>query len=98
MLAASHIDSGRIRVHDFQCLPGHFLLDRPLLFACRLLPAHDFSYFNRGLWTRPGSDSQNKKLSNGVRSAAETATDRESIAEVRAELLVAIVQHVAAPF
>jgi hypothetical protein len=48
MLAAAYIDPGRIRVYDFQCLPVHFLLDRPLLFACRLVPTHDFSYFNQG--------------------------------------------------
>jgi len=40
-----------------QRLPVHSFLRRPLLFACRLLPAHDFSYLNQGLWTRPGSDS-----------------------------------------
>jgi len=30
MLAAAHVAPGRIRVHDFQCLPVHFLLDGPL--------------------------------------------------------------------
>lgn len=37
MLAAPSIDRGGIGVHDFQCLPVHFLLYRPLLFACQLL-------------------------------------------------------------
>jgi hypothetical protein len=45
MLAAAHIDPGRIRVDDFQCLPVNFLLNRLLLFANRPLPAHDYSYF-----------------------------------------------------
>jgi hypothetical protein len=51
------VDASGIRVYDFQCLPVHFLRDRPLVFACRLLRSHDFSYFNQGWWTRPGSDS-----------------------------------------
>ena len=57
MLAATDIDPSGIRMHYFQCFPIHFLLDRPLLFACRLLRPHAFSYFNQGCWTRPGSDS-----------------------------------------
>src|SRR6266849_4087554 len=57
MLAASHIDPGGIRMYNFQRLPVHSFLRRPLLFACRLLPTHDFSYLNQELWTRPGSDS-----------------------------------------
>src|SRR5205823_5098183 len=48
MLTASHINSSCFRMDDIQCLPVHFLLDRPFLFGYRSLLAHDFSWFNQG--------------------------------------------------
>jgi hypothetical protein len=57
MLAAADIDPSGIRMHDFQCLPIHFLLARTLRrFASLLLPIHDsplFAISNTGLGPVP---------------------------------------------
>src|SRR3982751_2338325 len=78
MLAAAHIDTGRIGMHDLQRLPVHFLRDRPLLFACRVLLVHAFSSFHRKWWTRPGSDSSRENFPTGSDPSSKTATDRQT--------------------
>lgn len=64
-MLATPIDRGGIGVHDFQCLPVHFLLYRPFC-----LPVSgsflSFSYCKAGI-----VDSAQLKPTSGVRSAAE---------------------------